>query len=93
MGISVSQLNNHLDFPFVERGKLVGELIRADQFRPPPLPKVGSEQLKKAVDKVLNFNANLTPEQKAIVEFIRDGPRSTEQSGLAQICRSGFPPR
>ncbi|MFM7149082.1 MAG: vanadium-dependent haloperoxidase, partial [Gemmataceae bacterium] len=27
------------------------------------------------------FNANLTPEQKAIVEFMRDGPRSTGQSG------------
>ena len=80
MGISVSQLNNHLDFPFVERDKLVGELIRADQFSPPP-PKVGSEQLKKEVDEVLNFNANLTPEQKAIVEFMRDGPRSTGQSG------------
>src|SRR5262249_11640976 len=26
-------------------------------------------------------NANLTPEQKAIVEFMRDGPRSTGQSG------------
>jgi hypothetical protein len=56
-------------------------LTRADQFRPPPPPKVGSEQLKKEVDAVLKFNANLTPEQKAIVEFMRDGPRSTGQSG------------
>jgi hypothetical protein len=56
-------------------------LIRVDQFRPPPPPKVGSEQLKKEVDEVLNFNANLSPEQKAIVEFMRDGPRSTGQSG------------
>lgn len=56
-------------------------LERADQFRPPPPPKVGSEQLKKEVDEVINYNANLNPEQKAIVEFMRDGPRSTGQSG------------
>jgi len=56
-------------------------LERADQFRPPPPPKVGSEQLKREVDEVLNYNANLTPEQKAIIEFMRDGPRSTGQSG------------
>jgi hypothetical protein len=56
-------------------------LKRADQFRPPPPPKVGSEQLKKEVDEVLHYNANLSPEQKAIVEFMRDGPRSTGQSG------------
>lgn len=56
-------------------------LERADQFRPPPPPKVGSEQLKREVDEVLNYNANLSPEQKAIVEFMRDGPRSTGQSG------------
>jgi hypothetical protein len=56
-------------------------LDRSDQFRPPPPPKVTSEQLKKEVDEVLAFNASLSPEQKAIVEFMRDGPRSTGQSG------------
>jgi len=56
-------------------------LKRSDQFRPPGPPKVGSEQLKKEVDDVLAFNARLTPEQKAVVEFMRDGPRSTGQSG------------
>lgn len=56
-------------------------LKRSDQFRPPPPPKVGSEQIKKEVDEVLHYNATLTPEQKAIVEFMRDGPRSTGQSG------------
>jgi hypothetical protein len=56
-------------------------LKRSDQFRPGPPPKVGSDQLKKEVDEVLKFNANLTTEQKAIVEFMRDGPRSTGQSG------------
>ena len=56
-------------------------LDRSDQFRPPPPPKVGSEQMKKEVDEVIKFNATLTPEQKAVVEFMRDGPRSTGQSG------------
>ncbi|HET8798628.1 MAG TPA: vanadium-dependent haloperoxidase [Thermoanaerobaculia bacterium] len=56
-------------------------LDRSDQFRPPPPPKYGSEQLKKEVDEVMRFNATLTDEQKAIVEFMRDGPRSTGQSG------------
>jgi hypothetical protein len=56
-------------------------LERADQFRPPPPPKVKSEQLKKEIDEVLMYNAALSPEQKAIVEFMRDGPRSTGQSG------------
>ncbi|HYG11137.1 MAG TPA: hypothetical protein VD835_14410, partial [Pyrinomonadaceae bacterium] len=56
-------------------------LKHSAQFRPPPPPKVGSEQLKKEVDEVIAFNASLTLEQKAIVEFMRDGPRSTGQSG------------
>jgi hypothetical protein len=56
-------------------------LDRSDQFRPGPPPKVGSEQLSKEVDEVLAYNSSLTPEQKAIVEFMRDGPRSTGQSG------------
>ena len=56
-------------------------LERSDMFRPGPPPKVGSEQLKKEVDEVLMYNSSLTLEQKAIVEFMRDGPRSTGQSG------------
>ena len=56
-------------------------LERADQFRPPPPPKVGSPELARDVDEVIAFNAGLTLEQKAIVEFMRDGPRSTGQSG------------
>jgi hypothetical protein len=56
-------------------------LERADQFRPPPPPKVGSPQLKSEVDEVIKLNASLTAEQKATVEFMRDGPRSTGQSG------------
>lgn len=51
------------------------------QFRAPPPPRVGSEQLKREVDEVIAYNAGLTVKQKAIVEFMRDGPRSTGQSG------------
>jgi hypothetical protein len=56
-------------------------LKRSDMFRPGPPPKAESEQLKKEVDEVLKLNATLTPDQKAIVEFMRDGPKSTGQSG------------
>jgi hypothetical protein len=56
-------------------------LKTSDQFRPGPPPKVGSEQLRKDVDECIEVNANLTIEQKAIVEFMRDGPKSTGQSG------------
>jgi hypothetical protein len=53
------------------------------QFRPGPPPTLtkNPEELKKQTDQVLHFNATLTNEQKAIVEFMRDGPRSTGQSG------------
>jgi hypothetical protein len=56
-------------------------LESSEQFRAPPVPLVGSEELKKQVDECIEFNANLTVERKAIVEFMRDGPRSTGQSG------------
>lgn len=51
------------------------------QFRAPEPPRVGSAQLKAEIDEVLAYNAGLTDEQKAIVEFMRDGPGSTGQSG------------
>ncbi len=56
-------------------------LERSDQFRPGPPPKVGSAQLRKEVDECIAVNTNLTVEQKAVVEFMRDGPKSTGQSG------------
>lgn len=56
-------------------------LERSDQFRPAGPPKVGTEALRKEVDQVLAYNQSLSPEQKAIVEFMRDGPHSTGQSG------------
>jgi hypothetical protein len=53
------------------------------QFRPEPPPKTttDNETLKKETAQVLAYNINLTNEQKAMVEFMRDGPRSTGQSG------------
>ncbi|HEX4384758.1 MAG TPA: vanadium-dependent haloperoxidase [Myxococcales bacterium] len=56
-------------------------LERGDQFRPGPQPKVGSPQLKQEVEQVVAFNGGLSLEQKSIVEFMREGPRSTGQSG------------
>jgi hypothetical protein len=56
-------------------------LERGDQFRPDPPPKADSEQMKRDVDECINCNAHLTLAQKALVEFMRDGPRSTGQSG------------
>ena len=56
-------------------------LERNDMFRPGPPPKVGTMKMKKEVDECIAFNASLSVHQKAIVEFMRDGPRSTGQSG------------
>lgn len=56
-------------------------LERADQFRPPEPPKWNSEKLKREIEETAIVNAHLTLEQKAIVEFMREGPRSTGQSG------------
>lgn len=56
-------------------------LDKSDRFRSPPPPKVGSPELKKQTDECIALNGNLSLEQKAIVEFMRDGPRSTGQSG------------
>ena len=56
-------------------------LSSPDQFRAPEPPRVGSDQLRAEIDEVLAYNAGLTPKQKAIVEFMRDGPGSTGQSG------------
>ena len=52
-----------------------------DQFRPGPPPLVGSEQLQKEVEEVVALQANLTDEQRALVEFMRDGPQSVQQAG------------
>jgi len=58
-------------------------LDSAAQFRPPPPPTTRTDDalLKRQTDEVLAYNRSLTPRQKAVVEFMRDGPRSTGQSG------------
>ncbi|MBU3821103.1 vanadium-dependent haloperoxidase [Flavobacteriaceae bacterium XHP0103] len=56
-------------------------LKTSDQFRPGPPPLYGSEQLEKEVKEVVELQANLTPEDKALVEFMRDGPKSVQQAG------------
>ena len=56
-------------------------LEKSSQFRAPEFPKVGSEQLKKEVAEVIDFNANLDHNRKSTIEFMRDGPRSTGQAG------------
>jgi len=61
-------------------------LESGDQFRPAEPPQWGSEELKREVEEALSVNANLTLEQKAIVEFMREGPRSTGQSGHWLQC-------
>lgn len=58
-------------------------LERSSQFRPEPPPKTtdGNDALRKEADQILTYNNSLTHHQKAMVEFMRDGPRSTGQSG------------
>lgn len=56
-------------------------LDSSSQFRPGPPPVVGSEQLAKEVAEVVELQANLTPEEMALVEFMRDGPKSVQQAG------------
>lgn len=56
-------------------------LRSANQFRPGPPPMVGSAQLRKEVEEVVEMQANLTDYEKALVEFMRDGPQSVQQAG------------
>jgi hypothetical protein len=56
-------------------------LTRPDQFRAPPPPRVGSDQLFREAKEIVDLNASLSAEEKALVEFMRDGPRSTGQAG------------
>jgi hypothetical protein len=51
------------------------------QFRPGPPPALGSKQLEAEVKEVVELQANLSDEQKALVEFMRDGPKSVQQAG------------
>lgn len=66
--------------PFWDKVQPVA-LKSGDQFRPPPPPAIGSDQLALEVKEVIDMQANLTDEQKALVEFMRDGPQSVQQAG------------
>lgn len=66
--------------PFWQHVKPIA-LKSADQFRPGPPPLIGSAQLEKEVKEVIDMQANLTDEDKALVEFMRDGPQSVQQAG------------
>ncbi len=56
-------------------------LDSASQHRPGPPPAVGSEELLNQVREVISLQTNLVPWQKALVEFMRDGPHSVQQAG------------
>ena len=66
--------------PFWDRVAPVA-LKSGDQFRPGPPPMIGSKQLEAEVREVIELQANLSDEQKALVEFMRDGPSSVQQAG------------
>ncbi len=66
--------------PYWGEVKPIG-LRSSDQFRPVPPPLVGSEQLRKEIQEVIEMQENLTDSQKALVEFMRDGPQSLQQAG------------
>ncbi len=55
----------------------------SSQFRPGPPPTTVADDkwLREETAQCLRYNQTLTDEHKAIVEFMRDGPRSTGQSG------------
>jgi hypothetical protein len=56
-------------------------LDSASQFRPPPPPGIGYPQLDAEIREVVELQASLTDEQRALVEFMRDGPKSVQQAG------------
>ena len=66
--------------PFWDRVKPIG-LKSAAQFRPGPPPAIGSDQLRMEIQEVVDVQTNLTDYQKALVEFMRDGPKSVQQAG------------
>lgn len=53
----------------------------ASQFRPVPPPAIGSAQLNTEIKQVVEMQASLTNEQKALIELMRDGPKSVQQAG------------
>ncbi len=66
--------------PFWDKVRPVS-LVSGDQFRPGPPPMIGSDQLAQEVQEVIDVQASLTDYDKALVEFMRDGPQSVQQAG------------
>lgn len=66
--------------PFWDKVKPIA-LKSGDQFRPGPPPLIGSKQLEEEIKEVVEMQANLTDYEKALVEFMRDGPQSVQQAG------------
>jgi hypothetical protein len=56
-------------------------LESSSQFRSVPPPAIGSSQLIDEIKEVVSLQANLTDQQKGLVEFMRDGPKSVQQAG------------
>ncbi len=56
-------------------------LTSASQFRPPPPPSLTSDTLMNELREVIALQANMSPADKALVEFMRDGPKSVQQAG------------
>lgn len=56
-------------------------LDSSNEFRPVAPPAIGSPQLNSEIEEVVSLQAHLTNEQKAMVEFMRDGPKSVQQAG------------
>jgi hypothetical protein len=56
-------------------------LKSADAFRCGPPPAIGSDSLIREVREVIDVQSALTPQQKALVEMMRDGPQSVQQAG------------
>lgn len=56
-------------------------LDSASQFRSPPPPLYGTAQLEEEVKEVVELQQNLNDEQRALVEFMRDGSKSVQQAG------------
>jgi len=56
-------------------------LDSGSQFRSPVPARMGDPALEKEVRQVVAVQASLTIAEKALVEFMRDGPRSVQQAG------------
>ena len=85
-GGTVCSRLSHCTLEFSEA--IVIRFCKSIQTKPPP--QLGSEELKKEVTAVVNYQANLTNEQKALVEFMRDGPDLCSKPGIGSYFLKMF---